>query len=354
MQRLSLAQQIAQLEDVAPADLDPEDVEVTGIDPDFDLDISADNNDARAHYVDVGPSSLRQLHESLSGPKYDGAKTSREQIHDEFDDSESDSASKDAESGSYVSEVSETRDFDEGNGVKHELDIADAPAEHPGPKQNNDMSSSLSKIQEDDRKKGRAISRQIALWDSLLDARIRLQKSVAAGNRLPPPQEAPDERVHTALMKMFEEARLLSNEIFEFQERLLSENESIQPPPRKRRKGSETDCSVTDYTDEFREASIAASELECAYHSHLVQTLSKWSSKIQAVAPSVLLPSNRNAFSKTTQHIKTAIQLIDETLVDHNKVLARTRSYRGKGSRLGDADTEEDGDREKEDPEVFD
>jgi protein AATF/BFR2 len=91
-----------------------------------------------------------------------------------------------------------------------------------------------------------------------------------------------------------------------------------------------------------------------SYHPHLVQTLNKWSSKIQAVAPSVLLPSNRNAFSITSQHLKSAPQLIDETLADHSKVLARTRIYRGKGGRLGVRTADEDGTGAKEDPEVFD
>lgn len=128
---------------------------------------------------------------------------------------------------------------------------------------------------------------------------------------------------------------------------------------------------MPDYAEELREASHAASELECAfvsicsllkktsytrssYHLHLVQTLNKWSSKIQAVAPSVLLPSNRNAFSRTIQHVKSAPQLIDETLADHGKMLARTRIYRGKGSRLGAGTTDEDGTKGKEDLEVFD
>lgn len=91
-----------------------------------------------------------------------------------------------------------------------------------------------------------------------------------------------------------------------------------------------------------------------SYHPHLVQTLNKWSSKIQAVAPSVLLPSNRNTFSRTTQHIKSAPQLIDETLADHSKVLTRTKIYRGKGSRLRVGTTDEDGSQEKEDAETFD
>lgn len=71
-------------------------------------------------------------------------------------------------------------------------------------------------------------------------------------------------------------------------------------------------------------------------HPHLVQTLSKWSSKIQAVAPSVLLPSNRNTFlTKNSQQLKSVVQLIDETLADHDKLLARTRIR--KNARIGDA-----------------
>ncbi|KAF8449133.1 apoptosis-antagonizing transcription factor, partial [Boletus edulis BED1] len=384
---LSLAQQISQLEDVAPvgkstlhvfcsklthADGDPEDVHVTGIDQDPDPDPStvADNSAARAHYFDVGPSSLRKLHDSLSDPKYDGTKTSRKLILDESDDSESDSANEDAESGSQVSEVHlETRAIDHETGINYTYTTTDTSTERPSPaKQHSDVSSTLRKTREEDRKKGRAISRQIAshftLWDSLLDARIRLQRSVAAGNRLNNASNysflsgncLTDEsaQLHTPLVKMLEEARLLSDEIFDLQERLLSANESIQPPPRKRRRSTEDDYSVADYAGELREASHVASELERAYHPHLVQTLNKWSSKIQAVAPSVLLPSNRNAFSRTTQHIKPAPQLVDETLADHSKVLTRTRIYRGKGSRVGISPTDEDGAREMQDPEVFD
>ncbi|KAI9461447.1 apoptosis-antagonizing transcription factor [Boletus coccyginus] len=359
MERLSLAQQIAQLEDVAPADFDHEDVQVTGIDPAADHVIEASNSAARAHYSDVCPSSLRRLHESLSDPKYDGAKISRKLVPDESDYSESDSASEDAESGSHVSEVHlEIRTVDHETGVKRKVDMrttTDASTERPGAlKQNSDLSSSLRINREEDRKKGRAISKQMALWDSLLDARIRLQKSLTAGNRLPPPSQiVVNEQMHTPLVKMLEEARLLSDEIFDFQECLLAANASIQPP-RKRRRSTKTDDSVPDYAEELCEASHAASELECAYHVHLVQTLNKWSSKIQAVAPSILLPSNRNAFSRTNQHIKSAPQLIDETLADHSKVLARTRIYRGKGSRLGVSTMDEDRTGGREDPEVFD
>lgn len=84
-------------------------------------------------------------------------------------------------------------------------------------------------------------------------------------------------------------------------------------------------------------------------HPWIIQTLNKWSTKIQAVAPSVLLPSNRNAFSKSQQHLKSAVQLAEETLRDHDKLLARSRIRRGKGIRLGASTAEAEND-----PDVFD
>ena len=64
----------------------------------------------------------------------------------------------------------------------------------------------------------------------------------------------------------------------------------------------------------------------------------------------MLLPSNRNAFSKSQQHLKSAVQLAEETLRDRDKLLARSRIRRGKESRLGGSTAE----TEEEDPDVFD
>jgi hypothetical protein len=92
-------------------------------------------------------------------------------------------------------------------------------------------------------------------------------------------------------------------------------------------------------------------------HPYMLETLSKWSSKIQAVTPSALLPPGRNAlFSKSSQRLKSAVQLIDETLTDQSKLLARTRIRRGKGVRVGsDSPQEEDDEKnEQTDEEMFD
>ena len=78
----------------------------------------------------------------------------------------------------------------------------------------------------------------------------------------------------------------------------------------------------------------------------------KWSSKVQSVSPSVLLPSNRNAFSRSTrQDVKNVVQLIDEVVTAQNewdKLIERTRVWRARGYRIGSEDIQE------HDGEVFD
>lgn len=60
-----------------------------------------------------------------------------------------------------------------------------------------------------------------------------------------------------------------------------------------------------DLAEDLRSLSVATSTAEASYHSHAVQTLAKWSTKIQAVAPSVLLPSGRT-FSNAMSGGRTA------------------------------------------------
>ncbi|KAG1811411.1 apoptosis-antagonizing transcription factor [Suillus subaureus] len=363
MQRISLAEQIAQLEDAAPVDFDPEN-EVTAHDQE-ENDLADDTGGARDHYIDVGPSVLRKLQDSIADPKYDGIKTSRNQLI-EYDGSEYDSGGDDDETGSELERDEDKEELDNEvpssqSEQENELDAptlisktfaAKSTASYEDPKHIENLSSRLRKTRDEDRKKGKAVSKQIALWDSLLDARIRLQRAVSAGNRLPSLADYDD--VQPSLVKMLAEAQLLFDELFHLQEDLLSTNEAIAPPPRKRRKTSDV-RSIKDFTSEFREATQTAASVEHIFHPHLIQTLNKWSSKIQAVAPSVLLPSNRNAFSKSSQGLKSASQLIDETLVDHDKVLQRTRIYRGKGSRIGvDKGVEGDEQDVQGDLEVFD
>ncbi|KIY52876.1 TRAUB-domain-containing protein, partial [Fistulina hepatica ATCC 64428] len=367
---LSLAQQLADLGDVAPVDFDPEELPA-------DEHATVESAAAREHYLDVGPSNLRQLHDNISNPRYDGVPVSRKQLMEEEDEDDDDEGRGEDEDVEDVKDeaVHEAGSSDGGVDAQDgDLDVPSSESEYEGlrdePKddgdehesehdehtsgKNEDLAGALRQTRSEDRKKGKAVSRQIVLWDSLMDCRIRLQKSVTAcqsvrGCKLvdsPEFNESPE--CQTALRAMLDESLALSDELFALQEDLVSLDEIIELPPRKRRKldtsTSISSVSVSGYAQELEEATATASAYEHALHPHIVRTLNKWSAKIQAVAPSVLLPTNRNAFSFKGQHIKSAVQLIDETLADHAKLLARTQVLRGLAANgeAGDAGAEDD------------
>ncbi|RPD64315.1 TRAUB-domain-containing protein [Lentinus tigrinus ALCF2SS1-7] len=408
--RLSLKDQLAQLDQPAPIDLDPEDA-LAGIDPPehrFDIDHSA----AREHYVDVAPSALRKLHEGVSDPKYDGIRTSRRHLYeddepvsedgDEIGDDESvsedardredgglsdegteddeelqspaeDGVSQEDESGSVSDDETPhsrtqtaRKQVSEASAGLSRIDLgrSETPGDKPGePQPEGDIAAHLRITHEADRRKGKAVSRQIALWDTLLDARIQLQKAVTAANRLPLPGESASYVSHAgageAIDSLLDVAGSLTDELFSLQEDLLRLNESIEPPARKRRKLEAVSDPRHEYGSALQELSNSASVLEACYRPWLVETLSKWSAKVQAVAPNVLLPDNRGSFMRDGKSAQVGVVgLIDELLrSDGTKLLDRTRKQKAKHTRISqvpgeDADAEDE--EERLDPEVFD
>ncbi|KAF9258902.1 TRAUB-domain-containing protein [Marasmius fiardii PR-910] len=347
-QRLSLTQQIAQLDTPAPPDFNAEEF-TTAEHGDNDDDVQGLNG-GRDHYLNVGMSALRRLQDGVQDSKYEGVRMSRKQlleqysfsdegVEDEGSDDERSIEDGEDEHDEPASSEDELGDQDEDPAQPEEKrnTTTDKYTNHDAtkpPRETEGITSTLRKTREEDRKKGLAVSRQIDIWDGLLDARIRFQKASVAANRLPIHQWSTfreSSEVQESLLRMLQEATLLSEDIFELQD-LISKDTDPSPPRKRRRiEGSET---VSDYETQLEDASKSLSTSENAYHPHLVQTLNKWSSKIQAVAPSVLLPANRNAFSKDHNQIKSAVQLVDENLSDHAKLLSRTHLWRGKGTRL--------------------
>lgn len=91
-------------------------------------------------------------------------------------------------------------------------------------------------------------------------------------------------------------------------------------------------------------------------HSDTLFTLQKWSSKVQAVAPSVLLPSSRVSFKNGPAYIKSAAELVEEALREPGKAVKRTWGKAEKGTRIGGSEvtaTEDEGDEEAFDDRDF-
>lgn len=75
-------------------------------------------------------------------------------------------------------------------------------------------------------------------------------------------------------------------------------------------------------------------------HPQQLLTLQKWSSKVQSVNPTALLPSKRTSFRQQTTTPKSAVDLIAENLEEGSsgraKAVGRTRVRRGQlQARLG-------------------
>ncbi|PVG02092.1 TRAUB-domain-containing protein [Serendipita vermifera] len=336
--RLTLAQQISQLEDPTPIDIDPEDEPFLSRDGGDD---ESDSNSSPAlngtgHYLDVGPSKLRKLHDSLNEPKYAGKKIYHELGAHTWDDAqEYSSASQDE-----LDSTSSSEDEREGSEERMEMEMHEPQGETT-----DDLSSALKKAKESDRRKGNAVSHQMAIWEALLDSRIRLHKASQLCNTLPTGSHlaslASHERGKAAIVDFVEESLRLSEDIFELQEALLEVTDPKLDRPTYSRKGHMEPNSTyggeinSTLSQEISAASHALAQLQSRYHPELLSTLRKWSAKIQAVTPSNLLPSSRNAFKNSrNMHLKPITDVIQEALGDHTKALSRTRIRRG-GPRMG-------------------
>ncbi|KAI0272673.1 apoptosis-antagonizing transcription factor [Gloeopeniophorella convolvens] len=386
--RLSLAQQIAELDEPTPVDVDPED-DRRGSPAPYEGAV-----EAREHYLEVGPSSLRRQQDSISDPKYIGVKTSRKQLAEEnalgTEDDEEFSGHSDPESRNSASEASSDEDDDDEISSPSEAEDDNEGEEVPPPRTataaredneglENDLSNVIRKRRDEDRTKGKAVSKQLSLWDSLLDARIRLQKSVTASNRLPPISEfTSHKRCLEAQHALLGEALALVDELSTLRDELIEADEDVQWRPRKRRRvqegheegrrdaSAEIDNGDRDYVALIREASEDAAGFEHAYHVHLTHTLAKWSAKVAAVAPSALLPASRKKFSQAGNPaggVKSVGAQVEELLQNEwPALLARTRLKRGKdarvtlahGSGVPNADGSGEGAGDQEDVEAFD
>ncbi|KAI0305937.1 apoptosis antagonizing transcription factor-domain-containing protein [Multifurca ochricompacta] len=405
--RLSLTQQIVELDDPTPVDVDPEDEERSSPAP------IRDTVGAREHYLEVGTSAFRRQLDSVVDPKYVGVKTSRKQLEEantlgiDFEDSPGPGG---PESRSATTEGNFSGDEDDealSIGKGNDSDVEQQPIKNSqgDESRENDISIRVRQRIDEDRKKGRAVSKQLSLWDSLLDARIRLQKSVTASNRLPHPTQISELTSHPRCLQArhmllgeilalvdelsalrdvrfspviwhFGVSRWLIYYVYGRQE-FMKEYGKVQWHPRKRRRIQDDSEEGRRYTSEdidnidrdwevlIREMSEDAAGLEHAYHPHLTRILEKWSAKVAAVAPSALLPASRKKFSQvggSLGGVKSVGTQIEEVLQREWPILlSRTQLARSKGLRVtskhdpGLRNGEEAGDNEfEEDMEIFD
>ncbi|KAL4980890.1 apoptosis antagonizing transcription factor-domain-containing protein [Aspergillus desertorum] len=115
----SLAEQIADLEDLTPRDYDPEDIERGGNSSDEDVGMK-DTNAGREHYQAVGKAKLRNEDPVSLGKQYAGSRVSRDALEAESDDDPFKARSSDEGSEDESELEDEHEDEDEDKDISEE------------------------------------------------------------------------------------------------------------------------------------------------------------------------------------------------------------------------------------------
>nr|POF14902.1 protein bfr2 [Quercus suber] len=222
------ASEFEDLIDNAPADFDPEaDDGVEESDDSDDANSDAEvANSSRGHYVNVGKSNLRELKEVALGPQYRGSKVRREEVdlededdpfarspgnEDDVEDFESDEDEDDGldglVDGSEEDEDEDANDIDmdgetpetelsdedmeeeeavgtRAKGVAHEKHRTELQKALDAANERKHVTSSLLQGSRQEAEKGRAMKKQRAAFDSLLNTRIKLQKALVGVNTI--------------------------------------------------------------------------------------------------------------------------------------------------------------------------
>ncbi|ORY69172.1 apoptosis-antagonizing transcription factor [Leucosporidium creatinivorum] len=384
--RLTLAEQLAQISEPAPADFDPEDAYAT-----YNAEKSKDEQDltaGRADYVQVGPSGLRKKGEAIVDAKYAGKKGSRKALYgdDEDDDEEDDSlgdedeemddlmaqlegegddsgSEEEQEEGAFASQDGDSDE--EISEEEEEEEEEEAPA--PAPKKKSSSGSSKAKEQNEkamlsqlkqaasaDVEKGRDVKKQLAFCDSLLESRIRIQKSTISTNTLPQPplSQSLFSALPSELAETLAEVSELNEELFELRKEMLGSVEGVEVPrgfggERKRKRGE------GEEVEEYVKASIKdLGLLEAALTPFLRSTITKWSDKV--LAASGLSIGSSKKFKAVNQN---AMVQIDHALssAERERLIKRTRVRRDGEGVVGKVEEVPlEGEKKKGDQEVFD
>lgn len=308
----SLAEQLAKFANPEPEDFDPEDFERNS-------DVSqSDNEEARAHYVEVGKSRLRDDGPLVHSSKYKGSRVSRQDL-DTFGASESEDDVEDEELSQEDSsqELSQELSQESSDEVPSEEESSSdeegsSDIDENSHQNGNGKAAAVAAILKEEQKqlvnrlsqtaqadivKGKAVQSQMSVYEGLLDARIRLQKILNISNTLT--ESDPEE----------------ANEAFEAILVLLSALSKIRHSMQKELFDSRK-RSLSDYITESTQADDELVERR-------ENVLGKWSRKVQLSSGSSALQSSK--FKSLNQSAATQVSSV---LADMDRLVKRTRTNR--------------------------
>lgn len=288
--------------------------------------------------------------------RYKGAKTSRKDLYeDESDDiedqdKEMDSLSSDEEEEDRAFESSSEADGDSDNQNDDgddseeqnddedddniEIEASGADDKHDKLKallsnEQKTLSSQLSSIALTDSQKGESIQNQMVIYESILDARIKLQKGLAVSNTMPLSKEKAEQFKDESTDSKIKN---LKSSLYDLLDQLTTVRLDMM-------KSDGLDVSnIKVGKKRALEAAMAnANRLEDTLTPYRDAVLTKWSRKIQAASGASAL--NQSKFSIQNQNAKLQVTT---NLADMDRLVKRTRINRSNYVVLGEEEQESD------------
>ncbi|CAH2353212.1 protein Bfr2p [[Candida] railenensis] len=302
----------------------------------------------KQHYVKVNKSKLRKDDINLSS-KYTGSISSRKDLYgddedvdveededddeeeeeDEDEDSEDEEGDEDEDGEVDLDDSELDQDSDESQDedadqFDEQNDVSDDDLSHKRNKlklllqsERKQIVSRLSQSASNDALKGYSVLQQHKFFDTILDSRIKLQKSITTSNQLPPNNNvAMSEKLYTKKSKKYlkqsqEKCFDLLDQIFTLRNTMLTK-ESISKTtvskPKKR--------SLSEYLK-------VTNEQDSLLNKYRSAVLTKWSSKIQTSSGASAL--NAGKFKAINQ---TSEQQVVNNLSDMGRLIKRTKLNR--------------------------
>lgn len=198
--------------------------------------------------------------------------------------------------------------------------------------------------------KGKAVKNQLALWDQVLEGRIRIQKALVTANQLPQPQTFPDfknsggETFASELKNAHKALKALQRSLLDLQDQLLFQKEETRAiaVEKTAAQSKDTEIKSDDSQDEGelgQEVSLPKRKLEmaeypdfmakrfAAFQPYQNATLQKWHDKTRLAAG-----KGGKGFGAFDRNILTQVE---QVLLDRDRLVRRTQTQRSEYRILG-------------------
>ncbi|XP_077391483.1 protein AATF [Festucalex cinctus] len=253
---------------------------------------------------------------------------------DDDDDDDEEEVSEDddeADADTRTADIGTSGDDDDGNDVS---ELVEDEEENDDEEEEEVTIATFSAAEVDEEvEKGEAVRNQLAVWERLLEARIKMQKALASANRLPRPHVLPHfhERGGAPLAGAVKNARkalkALQRSLMDLHDRLIrqssaqvltgldeeDDDEDVRAPKRK--------LDLSDYPE-------TASKRFSAFRPYRDATLQKWHDKTR-------LSSGKGGGGNFGAFERNVVTQVEQILTDKERLVRRTQTRRSEYRVLG-------------------